>query len=196
MKKIIPEDAKLIPDEAECVFSGVIYDIYQWQQELFDGSFATFEMLRRPDTIRAICIDDGKIVILNAQQSGTQSKTSFPEGRVDPKDASIVAAAQREVKEETGMEFANWKLVEVTQPDHKMEWFIYTLITTGKTKQSKQQLDAGEKISVSMKTFDEVKELVENSTRSLFWSRNLFDAAISLDELRVLPNCKGVQVDR
>jgi hypothetical protein len=30
MKKIVPENAVLVPDCAELQFEGVIYDVYQW----------------------------------------------------------------------------------------------------------------------------------------------------------------------
>ena len=49
---------KIIPDEAEKVFNGVLFDVYQWQQEMYDGSYATFERLRRADTAAVICITD------------------------------------------------------------------------------------------------------------------------------------------
>lgn len=38
MRKYIPENAKLIPAEAECKFRGELFDVYQWPQEMFDGS--------------------------------------------------------------------------------------------------------------------------------------------------------------
>src|SRR5580700_6982763 len=63
MKKVIPATSVLIPDEARAIFHGQIFDAYQWSQALFDGSNHTFEMLKRPDTVVAICIvDDEKIL--------------------------------------------------------------------------------------------------------------------------------------
>ncbi len=40
-----------IPSHAVKVFSGVIFDVYQWEQELFNGNVSTFEALRRPSTV-------------------------------------------------------------------------------------------------------------------------------------------------
>lgn len=45
-----------IPTHAQCVFSGVRSEIYQWDQEMYDGSFRTFEMLRFLDGSFAIAI--------------------------------------------------------------------------------------------------------------------------------------------
>ena len=35
-----------IPAMAECVFSGVRSEVYQWDQEMYDGSYSRFELLR------------------------------------------------------------------------------------------------------------------------------------------------------
>lgn len=110
MKKTVPADAVLIPAKAVRIFEGVIYDVYQWQQELFDGSKATFEMLRRPDAITAICVVDGKILVINEEQPHRGKKVSFPGGRREPGEETS-RAAQREVLEETGYNFKNWRLV-------------------------------------------------------------------------------------
>lgn len=105
MRKIIPKDAVLIPDAANRVFKGVVYDVYQWEQELFDGSHATFEMLKRPDTASVLPVVDNKVVILNEEQSHRGFKITFPSGRVDPADTSMLETAQRETFEETGYRF-------------------------------------------------------------------------------------------
>src|SRR3990167_10917443 len=115
MKKTVPRGAHLIPKNAKKVFTGVIYDVYQWQQELFDGSKTIFEMLRRPDTVTVIPVIDEKILTIEDHQPHTGSKMSFPGGRVDPDDQSTLEAAQRETEEETGYVFDSWKLVNVTQ---------------------------------------------------------------------------------
>ncbi len=38
MRKYIPDDTILVPRNAELVFSGKVFDVYQWPQELFDGT--------------------------------------------------------------------------------------------------------------------------------------------------------------
>jgi hypothetical protein len=43
-----------IPSHAHKVFSGVIFDVYQWDQELFNGKIATFEAIQRPSTVIVI----------------------------------------------------------------------------------------------------------------------------------------------
>src|SRR5438105_1998877 len=68
VKKVIPSDAVLLPDNAQRVFKGMIFDVYQWPQKLYDGSEHTFEMLKRTDTVSAICLVNDKILMLDDEQ--------------------------------------------------------------------------------------------------------------------------------
>jgi ADP-ribose pyrophosphatase len=43
-----------IPPHASKVFSGIIFDVYQWDQQLFNGKIATFEALTRSSTVIVI----------------------------------------------------------------------------------------------------------------------------------------------
>lgn len=167
MRKFIPSYAKLIPPEAELKFSGIIYDIYQWPQKLFDGSTTTFEMLKRPDTVKIIAIKDDRLIITKQEQPRKDAFYDFPGGRVDKEDANELAAAKRELLEETGMSFKTWKLVKVEQPFNKIDWLVYTFLATDFISQTAQHLDGGEKIEVLEMTFDEVKQLA-NSPQSRY----------------------------
>lgn len=146
----LPEHPILIPEHAECVFRGELFEVYQWQQEQFDGSFATFEMLRRPDTVITLAIDDdGLIVVSDEEQPGGVVRTNhLPAGRIDTTDNTTASAAQRELKEETGYEMHDWALVDVIQPESKIEWFVYFYVSRNLNNVSEPTLDAGEKISV------------------------------------------------
>ena len=57
-----------VPSQAKRVFKGIIFDVYQWEQELFDGSKQTFEMLKRPDTVEVIAVKDGSILMSRQSQ--------------------------------------------------------------------------------------------------------------------------------
>ena len=46
-----PQSKQPIPANAKKVFHGVIFDVYQWEQEMFDGTKEIFEKLKRPDTV-------------------------------------------------------------------------------------------------------------------------------------------------
>lgn len=185
MRSYIPPGAKLVPENATCVFKGVIFDVYQWEQELFDGSTTTFEMLKRPDTVQVLAVRDDKLVILKQEQPGQGEFYDIPSGRHDVESETELEAAQRETLEETGMRFANWKLVSCTQSHTKIDWFVYTFIATGFIDEVPQNLDAGEKIEVDLKSFDEAKDLVGNPSSR--YRVLLLEEASSLEELLNLP---------
>ncbi len=194
MKKVIPENAVLVPENAEKVFSGEIFDVYQWPQKMFDGSYATFEMLKRPDTINVICIVDDKILILDEEQPHHGVRTNVPLGRIDKKDINTLEGAKREVVEETGYEFENWRLVEVVQFYAKIEWFMYVYVAWGVKAQRAPKLDPGETITIR-------KESLENVKKSALYDlagneKGIFNRVDSVDELVALPEFTGRDVDR
>ncbi|QQS19696.1 NUDIX hydrolase [Candidatus Saccharibacteria bacterium] len=191
MVKVVPSDAVLIPEQAKCVFRGEIFDVYQWQQVLFDGSYATFEMLRRPDTASVMCIVDGKVIVLDEEQPNSGKRRSFPGGRVESSDADIIAAAQREVLEETGYLFNSWRLVKVWQPIKKMEWFVHLVVAWDVSGQQEVHHDPGENIVAELLEFSEVKLLAANKVGFIGESADLLETVGSLEELTNLPTFSG-----
>lgn len=187
-------NAALIPAQAEMKFEGVIFDVYQWQQEMFDGSFATFERLRRSDAVRIYAIKDNKLVIVHEEQPGRPKLYDAPAGAHDQPGETHLGAAQREMLEETGMEFADWKLVYVEQPDVKMEWFVYTFIATGFVGQREQHLDAGERIEIHEMTYAEYRAL--RGGGELRWWPPMLNDIESINELLALPEFKGKEIER
>jgi ADP-ribose pyrophosphatase len=197
MQKILPEDAILIPDQAQCVFKGEIYDVYQWPQTMFDGSSATFEMLKRADTVVSICLVGDKVIVLDDEQPHTGSRKSFPSGRVEDSDDSLQAAAEREVLEETGYRFKNWRLVRVEQPHLKIEWFVYLFLAWEPDGEKQPpEPDRGEKITLHELSFSELKELVLANKGLLGESLSLIEDINKSDELLSLPEFKGIVADR
>ncbi len=197
----IPEWANLIPEGAKCVFSGVIYDVYQWPQKMYDGSTATFEMLRRPDTVKIIAVltpdeqarlrnvvnlttsTEDRIVITKQKQPRKDWFYDYPGGRVDAEDTDELAGAKRELLEEVGLEFANWKLVEVKQPFNKIDWLVYTFVASGLVRQTEQHLDSGELIEVELATISEIQKLAQTKD-SQYLRFKYFDKIGSIKELQ------------
>lgn len=195
MKKLIPSDANLIPPEAECVFRGEIFDVYQWQQEMFDGHYTTYENLRRADTVITIGIVDNKVVVIKDSQPHKGTTIGFPGGRVDEIDSSILAAAQREMREETGYEFASWRLVEVIKPLAKMEYFIYIYLAIDLVKENDRIMDAGgEKIELQLcdypEALDRMRGLYHSAIEYIF-----LENIGSLENLLGMPEFTGIEVD-
>ncbi len=195
MKKIVPKDVVLIPESAERVFEGQIFDVHQWPQKMFDGSTETFEMLRRPDTMIVIGVVDDKILVVEDEQPHQGAKLGFPAGRAELSDESTLESAKREALEETGYEFSDWRLVEVIQRHKKIEWFTYYYLATGGEKTSEQKLDAGEKISVKLVGLNELKKMIESKQGYLGYVADIFEKVNSIDDLKALPVYEGQEVD-
>lgn len=194
MRTVVPVNADLMPGKAKKVFEGVIFDVYQWPQEMFDGSIETFEMLKRPDTVEVIAIKDGKLVVVHEQQPGTKEFYDIPAGRHDVDSETELRAAQRELLEETGLSFKNWKLVAVSHPAHKIDWLVYTFVATDFEEQVTPKMDVGEKIQVEYLTLEEFKSL--GVKQRLRYYSDILKQADSLESLMALPEFKGKEVER
>jgi len=195
MKKVIPKDAVLLPDQAKRVFKGAIFDVYQWPQKLFDGSERTFEMLKRTDTANAICVVGDKVIVIEDEQPHLGPRTSFPGGRVDS-DEDAESAVKREILEETGYTFRNWRLVHAWQPYRKMEWFVYAWLAWDVADHRAPAPGPGEKITAREVDFKTLKDLVMKRTGYLRDSVPIFENLDSLKELLALPEFEGREVDR
>lgn len=187
----LPKGAILVPSKAKLVFHGEIFDTYQWDQEMYDGSTATFEMLKRPDTVEIIAVKDGKVVLEDQEQPGKPKHLTLPAGRVEPGE-DVLVAAQREMLEETGMSFAKWELKFVYQPAVKIDWFVHTFLATEFTEQIDQNLDSGEKISTELVDLSKVVRLMQSNDMeaSEYIMRQLATGTVSLEDILSAPNFK------
>lgn len=144
------------PDHAKKVFKGVMFDTYQWEQEMFDGSKATFEQIKRPDTVVVFPIlPDGKIIMTEQEQPGKIPFIGATGGRVDEGE-DILTAAKRELLEESGYEAEEFILWDARHPVTKIDWVVYTFIAKGLKKVADMHPDAGEKIKLLNLSLDEL----------------------------------------
>ena len=88
----------------------------------------------------------------------------IPGGCVDPEDNSLEEALSRELKEETGYEFASFQYLGKTSanPSTNNNWMHFYLATGG-IKISPQALDASEEIEIHLLKTEEVKALLKNN---------------------------------
>lgn len=151
-----------LPEDARQVFKGVIFEVWQWQQELFDGSFATFEKLRRNDSSVVIpVLSNGKLLMTEDEQPGRDLVFTFPGGEGNTGEDPTVAA-HRELLEETGYKTNQLIHLASKQPSSRMAWTIHTYIGRDCEKVIEPVLDAGERIRTREVTLDELIALADD----------------------------------
>ena len=130
---------------------------------MFDGSTATFERIKRHDSVNVIPVtDSGKLVLTKQEQPGGLSFVGMLGGVIDEGEGPL-DAARRELREESGYVAKEFTFWDAVQPGgDKMDWVVYTFIAKGLEMEGEMQLDAGEKIELIEVTFDEFVELVSD----------------------------------
>ncbi len=151
-----------IPNSAKKVFSGVIFDIYQWQQEMFDGSKATYETAKRKPSLSIIALTpDKQILLLDQEQPARPPFPSLPGGKIEDNEEPSMAAA-RELLEETGYRAKEIILLNEYNDDSKIDFTDYLYLAKDCLPVSDQNLDPGEKITVKLVDFQTLLETVKN----------------------------------
>ncbi len=129
---------------------------------MFDGSHHTFERLARQDSVLVIPVmADGRIVLTEQEQPNKPPFITFAGGRVDPGETAL-QCAKRELLEETGSvseDVAEW--FQITPAD-KLDWTIHTYIARGCKRVQEQELDPGEKITITYISFEQFLDLAAN----------------------------------
>jgi len=164
MENIAPRAG--LPVNAKRVFKGEIFEVWQWEQKLFDGTSGTFERVWRYPTIEVFATVGDKLLIEEQDQPDRPGNINLPSGRAD-KGEDPLEEAKRELLEETGYTSAQWSLfMKHGRDNSKILHDVYYFIARDCAKTAEPQLDAGEKISVRLISFDAFLELVEDPR---FW---------------------------
>ena len=167
-----------LPEGATQVFNGILLQIYQWPQKLYDKSEATFECCVRPDGVAVIAFLDKDTVLLTKQEQ-PQKKTAFsdfPGGRVESGE-DPTEAARREFREETGYEIGRiepWFVHNQSGTIRYVQHFYFARDL--RPAEGGARLDAGERITTFSMSRAELRRLIlrdelRNRITSLAWLR-------------------------
>lgn len=148
-----------IPAEAQKVFQGTMFSVWQWEQELYDGSRSTFERVARPDYAYAIGVLPEKKILLVEDEQPDRSAVLTPAGGGVEAGEDPSAAAAREFEEETGFRIGRLKPWHTYRPSHRLEMAVHAFIGQHITNVGAATPEAGEKITLRTFTFDEFLEL-------------------------------------
>ncbi len=192
MKIERPKSKQPIPGNAKRVFKGVLFDVYQWEQELFDGTKKVFEKVKRPDTAVVFpVLPDGSILLTEEEQPGVEPVWGAFGGRIEENENPL-SAAKRELLEESGYTADEFVLWQSQNPIQKVDWAVYVFIARGLKKIRDVNPDSGERFRSKTLRLDELIDSVVNNY-STFYEPELvpefFGAKISpkkREELRKL----------
>jgi 8-oxo-dGTP pyrophosphatase MutT (NUDIX family) len=157
-----PASGQPRPAGARLVFAGVLFEIWQWEQEMFDGSIATFEVACRPDTVLVLpVLDGGQVVLAEEEQPGRRRLLRALGGRVEPGESPL-AAARRELREEGGYAARELRLWHAWQPVAKLDWAVYLFVAHGAAADLAPDPDPGERIQLRPVA---IQDLLDPSSR-------------------------------
>jgi ADP-ribose pyrophosphatase len=142
-----------VPENAKKVFKGIMFDVYQWEQLQFDGSYKTFELVKRKDSVQIIATHKNKMILYREEQPFVGKFISLPGGIVETNNPE--EDATRELLEETGMtckELEHWK---TTNMSSKVQWQNHYYIARNCEKTQETNLETGEKIEPFFVEFEE-----------------------------------------
>lgn len=180
MKPKFPTSSQPIPTNATKIFKGKIFDIWQWEQVMFDGSTQTFEKAKRTPSVGILSVNTkGKILVTIQEQPLVEPFIGLLGGVVDEGE-SIEEAAERELMEEAGLKAKKIDFWFSVQPITKVEWPVYLFVARECKRVSKQNLDSGEKIKLKYVDWDEFLDLIKQD--------NFRDTEIALKILRAMRN--------
>lgn len=161
-----------IPEHAKCVFKGILFDVYQWEQELFDKTHTTFEAIKRIPTVQIIATTpQNKIILLKEEQPHCGKFIAVPGGMVE-RDDTVEKTVEKELLEEIGSKAQNITLWKTTTLGSKIEWKAHYYIAKNCKKIQEPTPEPGEKIEPYELSFE---EFLEETQKDEFRNKALAD---------------------
>ncbi|WP_456424966.1 NUDIX hydrolase [Rhodocaloribacter sp.] len=147
-----------------------------------------FHVIEYPDWACVVCFaEDGRLVMVEQYRHGIRRVSlEFPAGAVDPGEDRM-AAARRELLEETGYAADEWMLLGQCSPEpSKQTNYAHLFVARGARRVADPAFDEGEDLRLCLLEPDEVFRRAESGEMihgihlaALFWARHrgVFDDA-------------------
>ncbi|MCQ2437731.1 MAG: NUDIX hydrolase [Clostridia bacterium] len=151
--------------DSEKIFDGKILHIEVLTNELPNGVKSTREIVRHIGAAAVVPVDDEGNVYLVRQFRAPFGRvlTEIPAGKLDAKNEDPLAAAKRELKEETGMTASDWQLLNVLYTtvgfsDEKISIYLARGLSYGETDP-----DDDEFLGLVKMPYEEALQMVMNN---------------------------------
>ena len=176
---------------SQYIYKGAIINLRLDDAVLPNGKTAKREVIEHPGGVGVLPIDkNGDCLLVRQFRYPYMEETlEIPAGKRDKDgDSDPLACGKRELKEETGLSFKNWKLISAEQRESKEDRIIYTFVATDFESETEQSLDqGGEEIEVLEVTLEELKAMKGRpDAKHLHLER--FDEINSIKDLQNLPS--------
>lgn len=152
-----------LPPNARLAFKGVMYEIWQWDAVMYDGTTEVYECIVRSDSVDVIATVGQEILLQRQTQPDSEEPfLSLPGGRREQGE-DVLECAKRELLEEMGYQSHDWNIWREHEPSRfRMKWKIYTYIARDCKKVAEQSLDSGERIEELRISFDDFLALADD----------------------------------
>lgn len=172
-----------IPSNAVCVWKGKLFSARQWEQEQFDGTYKTFEGMKRFDSIQGIWVNWDRIILpYEIQPAREQWEFWLRWGMLEEWEIPI-DAMNREFLEETWMVWDVSHVMDISKWWY-VAWDEHIFVIKNVQKVQEPQLESGEKIEIKDVSFDEFIDILTKP-----WFRNSTFANYIIRHY-ILPNKK------
>ena len=150
-----------IPDTAKKIHSWPTFDVYQREQELYDGTYKTFELARMQDAVKVILIDKQQHKILMVQdEQPWVTRITYAGGLVEERE-DLLEAATREVQEETGYVYQTIQHIVSLPYTHRVCGATHYYIASELSQTSQTNPDKwSEKITVLEYSFEKFVDFI------------------------------------
>jgi|AntDeeMinimDraft_5_1070356.scaffolds.fasta_scaffold00904_13 ADP-ribose pyrophosphatase len=139
------------------------FDIVNQQVRLPDGTDAEFDYLSESEAVVILPFTpDGDVVVIDEwRQPVDRINRGLPAGSIEPEDDDPLAAAHRELVEETGYETCEVEHLTSAEPANGFsDSYFHYFVARDCEPTAEQRLDDNESIRVDTASFDDLVETV------------------------------------
>lgn len=158
-----PKPASWKTVESSKVYSTRIFDLHHHRRHHHQRGHHDFYVLEAPDWVNIIPLTENDDVVMVQQfRHGTEDFTlEIPGGMVDPEDPSPMAAARREMIEESGYDSDDIIELGKVHPNPAIQGnYCHTFLARGARSGPKVELDTSEETEVVLVPLASIKDLI------------------------------------